>query len=134
MKIENNNVTGHRDGIYFEFVTNSTIQNNFSHQLIHEIKADTQIIHNAVYIVIEETDLVVDRRQGRPGNGHYGFLGLALAGLVRVVPSSTIASTPVPIIFLASYVLAYQQVPPFPPVGATNKIFYVAVAAALVTT
>ncbi len=60
------------------------------------------------------------------------LLGLALAGLVRVVPSSTIASTPVPIIFLASYVLAYQQVPPFPPVGATNKIFYVALAAALI--
>ena len=59
------------------------------------------------------------------------LLGLALAGLVRVVPSSTIASAPVPIIFLASYVLAYQQVPPFPPVGATNKIFYVALAAAL---
>jgi hypothetical protein len=51
---------------------------------------------------------------------------------VRVVPSSTIASIPLPIIFLASYVLTYQQVPPFPPVGATNKIFYVALAAALI--
>jgi len=34
MTIENNNVSGHRDGIYFEFVTNSTIQKNFSHQNI----------------------------------------------------------------------------------------------------
>jgi nitrous oxidase accessory protein len=34
MTIENNNVSGHRDGIYFEFVTNSIIQNNFSHQNI----------------------------------------------------------------------------------------------------
>lgn len=28
--IENNNVSGHRDGIYFEFVTESTIRNNLS--------------------------------------------------------------------------------------------------------
>jgi nitrous oxidase accessory protein len=34
MRIENNNVSGHRDGIYFEFVTNSTISKNFSHQNI----------------------------------------------------------------------------------------------------
>ncbi|HET9057740.1 MAG TPA: nitrous oxide reductase family maturation protein NosD [Chitinophagaceae bacterium] len=31
MKIVNNNLQGHRDGIYFEFVTNSTIKNNNSH-------------------------------------------------------------------------------------------------------
>ena len=60
------------------------------------------------------------------------LLGLALSGLVRVVPGSTIASTALPIIFLASYVLTYQQVPPFPPVGATNKIFYIALVAALI--
>ena len=30
MLVENNNVRGHRDGIYFEFVTNSIIQHNFS--------------------------------------------------------------------------------------------------------
>jgi nitrous oxidase accessory protein len=29
-RIENNRVSGHRDGIYFEFVTESLIQNNFS--------------------------------------------------------------------------------------------------------
>ena len=28
--IENNHISGHRDGIYFEFVTESTIQNNYS--------------------------------------------------------------------------------------------------------
>ena len=60
------------------------------------------------------------------------LLGLALSGLVRVVPGSTIASTVMPIVFLTSYVLAYQQVPPFPPIGATNKIFYIALAAALI--
>jgi nitrous oxidase accessory protein len=34
MKIEGNRITGHRDGIYFEFVTNSLIQNNQSHENI----------------------------------------------------------------------------------------------------
>jgi nitrous oxidase accessory protein len=34
MTIENNNVSGHRDGIYFEFVTNSTISKNYSHKNI----------------------------------------------------------------------------------------------------
>lgn len=29
--IRNNNVSGHRDGIYFEFVTNSLVEKNFSH-------------------------------------------------------------------------------------------------------
>jgi hypothetical protein len=60
------------------------------------------------------------------------LLGLVLSGLARVVPGSTIASAVLPIIFLASYVLTYQQVPDFPPIGATNKIFYIALAAALV--
>src|ERR1700731_4311763 len=60
------------------------------------------------------------------------LLGLVLSGLVRLVRSSAIASTVLPIIFLASYVLTYQQVPTFPPVGSTNKIFYIALAAALI--
>jgi hypothetical protein len=37
-----------------------------------------------------------------------------------------------PSVFLASYVLTYQQVPTFPPVGATNKIFYIAVVATVI--
>jgi hypothetical protein len=60
------------------------------------------------------------------------LLGLLLSGLARIVPGSTIASAVLPIIFLASYVLTYQQVPDFPPIGATNKIFYIALAAALI--
>src|SRR6516225_7393201 len=60
------------------------------------------------------------------------FLGLALSCFARVVPGPAFASVVIPIIFLASYVLTYQQVPDFPPIGATNKIFYVALAAALV--
>ena len=61
-------------------------------------------------------------------------LALVLSGFARLVPGSTIASAVPPIIFFASYVLTYQQVPDFPPVGATNKIFYIALAAALVGT
>jgi nitrous oxidase accessory protein len=30
--VRNNKVSGHRDGIYFEFVTNSLVERNFSHQ------------------------------------------------------------------------------------------------------
>ena len=60
------------------------------------------------------------------------LLGLVLSGLARIVPGSAIASTVQPIIFLVSYVLTYQQVPDFPPIGATDKIFYIALAAALI--
>jgi hypothetical protein len=60
------------------------------------------------------------------------LLGLVLSGLLRVVRSSATASTVLPIIFLASYVVTYQQVPTFPPVGSTNKVFYIALAAALI--
>ena len=34
MEVENNSIQGHRDGIYFEFVTQSTIQNNLSEKNI----------------------------------------------------------------------------------------------------
>ena len=60
------------------------------------------------------------------------MLGLALSSVVRIFRCSTVASTVLPIIFLASYVVTYQQVPAFPPVGSTNKIFYIALAATVV--
>jgi hypothetical protein len=59
------------------------------------------------------------------------LLGLVLSGLARIVRLSAVASIVLPIIFLASYIVTYQQVPPFPPVGSTNKIFYIALAATL---
>lgn len=34
MYVDKNTITGHRDGIYFEFVTNSIISNNYSHDNI----------------------------------------------------------------------------------------------------
>jgi hypothetical protein len=60
------------------------------------------------------------------------LLGLALSGLVRLALTAALGSLVPPAVFLASYVLTYQQVPPFPPVGATNKIFYIALSGTLV--
>jgi hypothetical protein len=60
------------------------------------------------------------------------LLGLVLSGLVRITRSSAVTSLMLPIIFLVSYVLTYQQVPDFPPIGAANKIFYIALAETLV--
>jgi hypothetical protein len=60
------------------------------------------------------------------------MLGLTLSGLVRLVPATPVASLVSTAVFLTSYVLTYQQVPTFPPIGAADKIFYIALAAALV--
>jgi hypothetical protein len=60
------------------------------------------------------------------------LLGFGLSGLVRILPVLALGSMLSPSVFLASYVLTYQQVPTFPPVGATNKIFYIAVVATLI--
>jgi hypothetical protein len=59
------------------------------------------------------------------------LLGVLLSGLARIVRYSAVTSIVLPIVFLASYIVTYQQVPPFPPVGSTNKIFYIALAATL---
>jgi hypothetical protein len=58
-------------------------------------------------------------------------LGLALSGLVRLIPAAPVASLVPPAVFLTSYVMTYQQVPTFPPIGAVNKIFYIALMATL---
>jgi hypothetical protein len=60
------------------------------------------------------------------------ILGLVLSGLARLAPTAALQPLASPLVFLISYVLAYQQVPPFPPIGATNKIFYLALVATLV--
>jgi hypothetical protein len=60
------------------------------------------------------------------------LLGLGLSGLVRILPVSVLGSVVSPSVFLASYVLTYQQVPTFPPIGATNKIFYIAVVSTII--
>jgi hypothetical protein len=59
-------------------------------------------------------------------------LGFGLSGLVRILPVLALGSMVSPSVFLASYVLTYQQVPTFPQIGATNKIFYIGAAATLI--
>jgi hypothetical protein len=49
------------------------------------------------------------------------FLGL----LARLTRFELAANLSAPAIFLLAYYLTYQKIPDFPPVGATNKIFYI---------
>ncbi len=60
-------------------------------------------------------------------------LGVALAFAVaaRVTGSRSAATLAAPVVFLVGYAVTYQKIPPFPPVGAANKVFYVALAATL---
>src|SRR5215470_15663990 len=59
------------------------------------------------------------------------ILGLGLSGLVRLVPAPSLANwCRPPSSSRATWQV--QQVPTFPPVGAVNKIFYIALVAALV--
>src|SRR5277367_6356367 len=69
------------------------------------------------------------------------FAPVLLACLVTAAIFSTaswltkwawLATIAVPAVFLVAYVSTYQKIPPFPPVGAANKVFYVALAATLV--
>jgi hypothetical protein len=54
--------------------------------------------------------------------------GLALSLLARLGTSPLPASLVAPVVFLVAYVASYQDVPDFPPVGSTNKIFFIALA------
>src|SRR5215470_8311756 len=59
------------------------------------------------------------------------ILGLGLSGLVRLVPAPSLANwCRPPSSSRATWQV--QQVPTFPPVGAVNKIFYIALVAVLV--
>ncbi len=58
-------------------------------------------------------------------------MALALAGAARATRSPWVATLAAPVIFLVSYVVTYQKIPTFPPVGAANKVFYVALAITL---
>ena len=53
------------------------------------------------------------------------------AAAARVSGSRHVATLAAPVVFLVSYVVTYQKIPPFPPLGAANKVFYVALAATL---
>ena len=52
--------------------------------------------------------------------------GLVLSLLARLGTSPLPANLVAPVVFLVAYVSIYQDVPGFPPVGSTNKIFFVA--------
>ncbi|MGO9004489.1 MAG: hypothetical protein ACLQIQ_05855 [Beijerinckiaceae bacterium] len=55
--------------------------------------------------------------------------GLVLGFLTRLTRLELAANSSAPAIFLLAYYLTYQKVPDFPPLGATNKIFYIALFA-----
>jgi len=56
---------------------------------------------------------------------------LVLAVIARLTRSCFVATLAAPMVFLVAYVATYQKIPPFPPVGASNKVFYVALVATL---
>ncbi|WP_419694514.1 hypothetical protein ACN2CC_29095 [Mesorhizobium muleiense] len=57
-----------------------------------------------------------------------GLLALVAAGLLRWLRAGKLwTDLLVPASFLVAYWLAYNKVPSFPPVGAVNKVFFVAV-------
>ena len=45
--------------------------------------------------------------------------------------SRALGAIAAPVVFLVAYYLTYQKIPPFPPAGAANKVFYVGLIAAL---
>jgi hypothetical protein len=57
--------------------------------------------------------------------------GLTFSLLARLVRTPWPASLVAPIVFIVAYYLTYDKIPTFPPVGATNKIFYIVLAATL---
>ena len=56
---------------------------------------------------------------------------LTFSLLARLVRTPWPASLVAPIVFIVAYYLTYDKNPTFPPVGATNKIFYIVLAATL---
>ena len=54
-----------------------------------------------------------------------------MAAAARLIGSACVATLAAPVVFLVGYVLTYQKIPPFPPAGAANKVFYVALVATL---
>ncbi|MBN9529601.1 MAG: hypothetical protein J0H82_25555 [Alphaproteobacteria bacterium] len=57
--------------------------------------------------------------------------GLVAAAITRALGARAAGLAPVAV-FFTGYVATYQKIPPFPPVGSTNKVFYAALAAAIV--
>jgi len=67
------------------------------------------------------------------GIGAVSLAAFALAGVCRLLRVGKVwGALLVPAVFLLSYFMAYGKVPSFPPVGAVNKIFYIALLGAVV--
>jgi hypothetical protein len=60
-----------------------------------------------------------------------GLVGASFAVGLLIRPSRVVASLAAPAVFLVAYYEIYQKVPSFPPIGASNKIFYIVLIAAL---
>jgi hypothetical protein len=58
--------------------------------------------------------------------------GLALSLLARAVRLPWPADLVAPLVFLVAYYQTYGKIPAFPPLGSTNKIFFVVLAATLI--
>ena len=56
--------------------------------------------------------------------------GLAVGGIARLARLTLLANLAAPVTFLVAYYETYNKIPDFPPVGSTNKIFYIALFAA----
>jgi len=66
------------------------------------------------------------------GIGAVSLAAFILAGLCQLLRISRVWRVLlVPGVFLAAYFMAYGKVPSFPPVGAVNKIFYIALLGAV---
>jgi hypothetical protein len=66
------------------------------------------------------------------GIGAVSLAAFVLAGLCRLLRVGRAwRALLVPGVFLAAYFMAYGKVPTFPPVGAVNKIFYIALLGAV---
>ena len=85
--VENNNSSGHRDGIYFEFVTNSRIQRNLSHNNIRyglhfmfsndNIYSDNTFRHNGAGVAVmfsKNVTMIHNNFENNWGAAAYGIL------------------------------------------------------------
>ena len=87
MTISSNSVSGHRDGIYFEFVTNSSIRKNYSHKNIryglhfmfshHNDYIDNTFENNGAGVAVMYTNhvrMINNKFKDNWGSASYGLL------------------------------------------------------------
>lgn len=53
-------------------------------------------------------------------------IALVVSALMRWTGARSLSDLSLPTAFLAAYVLVYNKIPAFPPVGAVNKVLYLA--------